>query len=141
MATTYGVNRTKIRAGGHQNIISPDEQGARVKWVHDSAEAAGVAKGSFIYMGGQIPAGAQILPESKIYHDNLGSNTAIAVGTSELGVELSASEATTAAGSVDLGADVDSFGTKLTAASDIIVTSSGSGALTGTLRLDLYYAV
>jgi len=141
MATVYGVNKTKNLAPSHQNVIDPSEQGARVRWITDSYEAAGVAKGSSIVLGGKIPQGAQILPESKIYHDALGSNSAIAVGTAEFGVELSASEATTSAGTVELGADVDSFGTKETGAVEIWVTSSGSGALTGTLRLDLYYAM
>lgn len=142
MATVYGVNKTKMNAGNHQNIISPDEQGARVRWMQDSYEAAGLVKGSSIVMGGKVPQGAQILPGSKVWHDALGGSSEIAVGTAELGVELSASEDTSSAGTVGLNdAGVDGFGTKLSSAVDIWVTVSGSGALTGTLRLDLYYAM
>lgn len=139
MATVYGVNYTKFNTPTPENKVQGNQYNAPVRWIHDSYEASAVAKGDFIYLG-KVPQGAFILPESRIYHDNLGSNSAIAVGTSELGVQLSASEATTAAGEVQLGGDVDSFGTATAAEVDIIVTASGSGALTGTLRLSLCYA-
>jgi hypothetical protein len=141
MATVYGVNATKNNAPNPQNIIDPSEQGGRVRWVHDSYEAVAVVKGSSVILGGVIPAGAQILPGSKVYHDALGSNSSLAVGTSILGVELSALEITTGAGTVELGADVDGFGTKLAANKNIWVTVTGTGAITGTIRLDLYYAM
>ena len=139
MATVYGVNYTKFNTPTPENKVQGNQYNAPVRWVHDSYEAAGVAKGDFIYLG-KVPEGCYILPESRIYHDNLGSNSAIAVGTSELGVDLSAEEATTAAGDVQLGGDVNSFGTATTAEVDIIVTASGAGALTGTIRLSLCYA-
>ena len=141
MATVYGVNATKINSPSHQNTLSPDEQGGRIRWIHDSYEAAGVAKGSFIYLGNKVPAGAQILPGSKLYHDALGANSELAVGTSELGVDLAASEVTTSAGTIEFNNTVDLFGTKGTAAKDIIVTISGAGAITGTVRLSLMYAM
>lgn len=141
MATVYGVNKTKMNTPNHQNIIDGNEQGARVRWVHDSYEASAVAQGSYIYLGGKVPAGAHILPGSALYHDALGSNSALAVGTSEGGVDLVASTATTSAGSISLAGTVDTFGTETSSASDVIVTVSGSGAITGTLRLHLLYAM
>ena len=140
MATVYGVNATKNNSPNHQNIIDSPQYGGRVRWMHDSYEAAAVAKGSSIVMGQKVPKGAYILPISKVYHDALGANSAIAIGTSELGADLSASEDTTAAGTVEIGNDVDSFGAALSSDSNIWVTASGTGALTGTLRLDLYYS-
>lgn len=140
MATVYGVNATKNNAPSHQNVLDPSEQGARVRWIHDKYEAVASAQGTSIVLGGKVPAGAQILPISAIYFDALGANSALAVGTTELGAELLASTATTSAGTAALGGTVDTFGTKLSSASNIWVTVSGSGAITGTLRLDLYYA-
>jgi hypothetical protein len=139
MATFYGVNYTKFNTPTPENKVQGNEYNAPVRFVHDSYECSATAKGSQIYLA-KVPKGALILPESRIYHDNLGANSALAVGIAEYGVELSASEATTAAGDIQLGGDVDSFGTALTANSDIIVTVSGTGAATGTIRLALYYA-
>jgi len=139
MTTYYSVNKTKNLAPSNSNILPAAENGSPVRFMHDSYEAAGVVKGSTIKMGGVIPKGAIIDPDSKLYHDALGSNSALAVGTAALGVELSASEATTSAGTLELGADVDSFGTPLTADSEIYVSVSGTGAITGTLRLALKY--
>jgi len=139
MADYYGVNYTKFNTPTPANKVNGSEYGSGVKWIHDSYEAAGVVKGSSIYIG-KVPQGVFILPESRIYHDALGGSSELAVGTAVAGVELSAAEDTSAAGDIQLGGDVDSFGTATTAETDIIVTVSGSGAITGTLRLSLCYA-
>jgi len=136
MGTYYGVNATKNLTPSPQNSLDPSEQGGRVRWIHDSYEAAAVS--GTIVMGGKVPQGAQILPFSKLYHDAMGSIT-IAVGTTVGGTELSAAEDVSSAGDVELGNDVDSFGTKLSSAANIYLTTNG--AATGTLRLSLAYSM
>ena len=139
MATVYGVNATKNNAPNHQNIIDPSEQTARVRWIHDSYEAAAVAIGSDIVLGGEIPAGAQILPGvSYVYHDALGSGN-ITVGTTVSGVDLAAAESVVGAGNVVLNDTVDLFGTKTTGKVNVHITPAVE--VTGTIRLSLAYAM
>jgi len=138
MANVYGVNYTKKMAPTPANQIDSAQYGGRVRWTYDSYECSSTAKGTVIYLA-TIPEGAHVLPESKLYHDALGANTALAIGTTADTVKWSDSEATTAAGNIELD-KIGVAGTAMTAATDLIVTVSGSGAATGTLELSLYVA-
>lgn len=137
MSTVYGVNATKNNTAGPRNAIDNPGYGGRVRWMHDSYECVATASGTDIILGQKIPKGAHILPESKIYHDALGSAN-ITVGTTAAGVDLSPAEDVSSAGTVELGNTVDLFGTALTGDSNIHVTPDA--ALTGTIRLSLLYS-
>ena len=141
MANVYGVNKTKNRAPNHQNIIEGPGYGGRVRWMHDSYEASATASGTVIYLGDVIPQGAMILPESRLFHDAMGSAN-VTVGTVIAGTTsadaLSAAEDVSSAGDVGLGDTVDKFGTALTGDAEVVVIPDA--AITGTLRLSLLYA-
>lgn len=138
MASVYGVNATKNNTPTHQNIIPGGEYGGRVRWMHDSYECAATASGTDIVLGGKIPKGAYILPQSKVYFDDLGTVT-VDIGLTAAGTELnSAVNMGAAAGSQELYGDAD-FGTALTAAAQIHLTPNAS--CTGTIRLSLMYAM
>ena len=139
MATYYGVNATKINSPSFQNMLGPDQQGARVRWITDSYECVATASGTDIVLGGKIPANAHILPGSALYHDDLGTANVV-VGTTVGGSDLAAStDVGSAAGAVALNYGVDLFGTKSTAAANVHVTPDA--ALTGTIRLSIIYAM
>jgi len=142
MATVYGVNATLINSPSHQNMLSPDEQGGRIHWIHDSYELATTASGTDIILGGKIPQSAQILPGSRLYFDDMGTaSETMSVGTSVSGVELaSAVDVGTAAGSVVLNNTVDLFGTKSTGFLNVHLTPHTAGTFSGTVRLSLLYA-
>jgi hypothetical protein len=142
MATVYGVNATLINSPSHQNMLSPDEQGGRIHWIHDSYECASTASGADIVLGGKVPQSAQILPGSRVYFDALGTaNETIAIGTTISGVDLAPNTTSvSSAGSVVLNNTVDLFGTKSSGFLNVHVTPKVSGTLTGTVRLSLLYA-
>jgi hypothetical protein len=141
MATVYGVNATKNLAPTHQTLIGGDENQARVRWMHDSYEAAALAAGSVLVLGNKVPAGAQILPGSLISFDAMGSNTQCTIGTTVSGVDLAAAAAMTSAGNIAINDLVDLYGTKSSSAKNIYVTATSSGAWTGTVRMSLMYAM
>lgn len=138
MANVYGVNYTKFNTPTPTNKVDGSEVNARVRWIHDKYEASAKAQGTVIYMA-KLPNGARVLPESRLYHDALGANSALSVGTVASPASLAASTATTSAGSIALGA-VDTFTSAVSTETAIVVTVSGTGAITGTIELSLYYA-
>jgi len=138
MATVYGVNATKINSPSFQNILGPDQQGARVRWIHDSYECVATASGTDIILGGKIPANAHVLPGSALYHDDLGAAN-VTVGTTAAGAELAASTDVNNTTTIPLNNTVDLFGTKSTAAANVHVTPDAQ--LDGTIRLSIAYAM
>lgn len=140
MADVYGVNYTKTQDPKPENMISGIDTYAPVRWVTDSYETVATASGTVIYLGYDLPAGAKIMPESKIFFDAQGANTEFKVGVYGDDDLLETSVVATSAGSAALGT-IDTFGTALSSAAPIIVTSIGSGAMTGTFRLSLYYSM
>lgn len=140
MATVYGVNATKNNAPCPQNVIDPSEQGARVRWIHDSYECSASPSGTDIVLGGEIPAGAQIIPGiSFLMGDDLGTGN-MTVGTSAGGTDLAAAfDAGSAAWQTALNHTVDLFGTKTTSKVQVHVTPLFTA--TGTIRLSLAYAM
>ena len=138
MATVYGVNATKNNSPSHQNVITGGQYGGRVHWMHDSYECSSTASGTDIVLGGKIPAGAYILPQSEIWFDDLGTIT-VNIGTSAGGTDLgSAVDMGSAAGSYKLYNSAN-FGTALTAASQIHLTPLASA--TGTIRESILYVM
>lgn len=141
MATVYGVNATLTNSPKHQNILPADINGSRLRWMTDSYECATTASGTDIVLGGKIPANAQILPGSKLYHDDLGTGT-MTIGTTVSGVDLAAdTNVGASAGSIVLNNTVDLFGTKTSAAVNVHCTPHFAGTATGTIRVSILYAM
>lgn len=143
MATVYGVNRTKNRAFGHQNIIKGNENHAPVRWMHDSYECSSTASGTVIELGQNVPAGAIILPASHVASDALGSSTAFTVGITSGGAELATVADSSNAAVTGLEQDAN-FGTELSSDVPIYInigSASAGSAATGTIRLSLLYAM
>ena len=152
MATVYGVNSTKVTAGGIENRLEKGCQDGRIKVMFDTYEASALADGSLIEMGGKLPVGAVIL-EVILHTDNLQNNTTIAVGDYEDAdryidaVDCGAAEVTkkigTTTGNIDgrlYRIDETYTGTTVGSGTDRqIVLTTGAGAATGTIKLAVIY--
>lgn len=133
MANKYGTTYTKTLTPTPANKVDATTWGGRVRYMYDTYEAAAVAQGDTIYLC-KLPKGAKVLPQSTLVYDALGSNSALAVGYGTTPAALLASTATTSAGSSNL------LSVSLASDADIFVTVSGTGAITGTVELNLLYA-
>ena len=153
MATVYGINSTKVTAGGISNRLAKGTQDGRVKVMTDTYEALALASGSLIEMGAKLPVGAIIL-EVILHTDNLQNNTTIAVGDYEDAdryidaVDCGAAEVTkkigTTTGNIDgrlYTIDETYTGTTVGTGSDRqIVLTTGAGEATGTIKLAVIYS-
>lgn len=133
MANVYGVNYTKTRTPTPANKIDAAGYGGRVRYYSDTYEADAAAQGTVVYLG-KAKKGEVVMPQSQLTYDALGANTALAVGYAGAPAALLASTATTSAGTSNLNK------VTLTEDVDIFATVSGSGAITGTVQLDLCLA-
>jgi len=142
MANYYGVNKTKTLTPTGENIVSAGDLGGRVRVMYDSYEAAGEAAGSIIYMGQKLPVGARVL-EVILAHDAVGSAT-IKVGDIDDDDRYIAASSVSSAGilGMDEAALVDGLGYEVDGDNDQdIILTTASAAITGTLKLIVYYVV
>lgn len=79
MTTYYGVNRTKILAGG-PTTQTPETLFGKVVYIYDKYTGAGEAAGSIIEMGPDLNKGQRII-DWAIDHAALGSGTTLKLGT------------------------------------------------------------
>ena len=133
MANVYGVNYTKTVTPTPANKIDAAGWGGRVRFLSDTYEAAAAAQGTKVYLG-KLPKGSVVLAQSNLTFDALGANSALAVGYEGAPAAFVASTATTSAGS-------EAFNkVALTDDVDVFATVSGSGAITGTVGVDILYS-
>jgi len=140
MSEVLGVQATKIAAGGIANQCAEGVQDARLKCIVDSYEASALATNSTITMGGTLPAGARI-QEVKLTADALTAGVFATVGDSDdadryITVTALTSISVTRINAVD-GADYV-IGTA-SGDNQVIVTTSGGTAATGTIKLAIFY--
>jgi hypothetical protein len=133
MANKYGTTYTKTLTPTPANKVDATTWGGRVRYMYDTYEASAVAQGDVVYLA-KLPKGAKVLPQSQLVYDALGSSSALAVGYGTTPAALLASTATTSAGSSNL------LSVSLDDDSDVFVTVSGSGAITGTVELHVLYS-
>jgi hypothetical protein len=138
MTELKGTNSTIADSPTPSTLLDPGKWGGRVRAQHDVYETSSTPQGDTIQIA-TVPKGALVMPQSSIAFDALGSNTALSVGTVASPAKYIASTATTSAGQLFFNL-VDGSGDQMTADTDIIITVSGSGAATGTIRSCVMYS-
>lgn len=138
MTALYNDTMTSVNAGTSGRNSVEAKWHSRVRVQAGDYEADAKPKGDTIAIG-QIPEGSMLLPESVVLFDALGANSALAVGTTASPALYKASTATTSAGSMNLDA-IGGANSPVSADTDILITVSGTGAITGTIKSVLVYA-
>lgn len=140
MATVYGVNATKAATPTPANDIAAGQQLANVRVVYDLYEAAALAAGSDIRLGGTIPAGHRIIG-MKLLTDALGSSTTLSIGDS--------ADADRYLAATDTSSAVNNDSILIGGAGYVIGTATGDNAViahltgaaaTGTIKLAMLVA-
>lgn len=142
MADYYGANATKSLTPTSGNILDPGVLGGKVRCMIDTYEAAAVGAGSTIQMGQSLPVGARIVGIS-LFFDALGSAT-ISVGDAASAARYIAATSVASAGAVDMaeGDKVDGMAYEITGTNDTeILLTTASAAITGTVKLIVFYVV
>ncbi len=143
MSAVKGVNQTKIETPTPANRLAKGLFDGRLKVTTDIYEAAALASGSTIKVGGLLPKGARI-KEIVLHTDNLQNNTTLAVGDSDTADRYIAATDHGAAALITriLAAQIAGrdyvIGTA-TGDNQIVITT-GSGEATGTIKIDIIYA-
>ena len=82
MATVKGVNKTLIDTQATADRVGKGLVDGRLKIMSDTYEAASIAIGTVIQMGGLLPLGAKV-HEQILMADALGGSVTLAVGDAE----------------------------------------------------------
>ncbi len=143
MSAVKGVNKTKIDLGTLGDRLDPGSHDGRVKVIVDTYEAAALASGSTISMGGKLQKGTKVL-DVILHTDNLTNSTQLAVGDAEVSdryitaTNHGSAETVTRLNNI-AGRDykVDESESS-TLDSQIIITTS-VGEATGTIKLVVLY--
>ncbi len=138
MASVKGVNFTKRTAEPVEKVIASQSHG-RLRVQYDSYEASSLASGSDISVA-KLPAGA-IVYDIVVQFDALGSAT-IAVGDSADADRYITATSVSSAGQMSMSQEgaIDGFGYENTAETDILLTT-GSAAITGTVKCAVFYSM
>ena len=138
MASVKGVNFTKRTAEPVEKVIASQSHG-RLRVQYDSYEASSLASGSDISVA-KLPAGA-IVYDIVVHFDALGSAT-IAVGDSADADRYITATSVSSAGQMSMSQEgaIDGFGYENTAETDILLTT-GSAAITGTVKCTVFYSM
>lgn len=131
------VNSVGYTLFAASRFVSKNMWNGRVIACLDSYEAAALADGSTISMF-RPPKGAKWTGVGKIWSDNLGNNTTLAVGiagaTTKFGAATNHGGGSAVKTELGLAADIDAVEYEFDGATDVIVTT-GTGAGTGTIKL------
>jgi hypothetical protein len=135
MSAVKGTHYTLYDAG---TLLDPGEWGGGILVSYDKYEASALTTGSTISMC-VIPAGARILPESRLMTDDLGTGVTIAVGDGDDTDEYLTATSVAAASNTTFNV-LDNLGEPITAAETMTLTTAG-GNITGTIKLWVYYTL
>lgn len=143
MSEVKGVNRTKMDTATPADRLTPGEFDGRVKVMIDSYEAAALANGSSIDVGGILPTGAKVL-EIVLTCDALGSSVTLAVGDDEDTSRYITATAMNTANKVTRINAIDgrSYPVDLTDTSNPdnqVVITVGGAAATGSIKIEIYF--
>jgi len=132
MATFYGVNETKARAGN--NFITGGQKGGKLRSYFDTYEAAAVAADSVLDFGALRNDGT--LVDFQVWSDNLGGTTATIDFKVDTTTVHSALDISGAAAYADMKAagSIDNVGLAVTAG-DRITAVTATDAITGTVKV------
>jgi len=142
MATVKGVNRTVADAVTAAHVLDPGLFGGNVKVQLDTYEAAAIASGTVIEVGGDLPKGARVI-NVMLVNDALGASVTLDVGDEEDPNRYISAYDGSAAGvkwgdladGIEYAVD-DTVPT--TPDSQVLVTTGGATA-TGTIKVAIFY--
>lgn len=140
MSEVFGVNQTKIDAGGVENQLEKGLRDGRLKVCYDEYEAAALATASTIEMCGELPEGA-VIYDIILMNDALSTVT-IAVGDSHTAARYISATSMAAAARTNLNTIGGSGYTIGTTAGDnqLLLTTAGVSAATGTIKVAVIYS-
>ena len=148
MATVYGVNRTKNRTPIGANMLNSGYNKGQVCFMYDTYEASALAAASVIELCDKLPKGS-VLTRIVILTDNLGGSATVDVGDVAdddrygSAVDISGAALTTVIPETAAGADIAVWPYEVGAATgdDQFALTVNTSAVTGTIKVGLYYAV
>lgn len=143
MSTLKGVNRTILDAATIDHTLRPGLSSGVVRVMTDTYEGSAAAVADVIEMGGEIPTGATILMVVLSW-DNLGASITLDVGDLEDPNRYISAEDVSAAGSKIVAlTDGIQYQVDMTTAAtpdnQVTLLVGGSGTLSGTVKLQVYY--
>lgn len=141
MSAVKGVNKTLVDAGGVAKIAQGNTD-ARVKVMFDTYEASALATSSTISMGSTLPTGAVIIG-MKLAYDALSTVTLSVGDSADADRYIDDFDSANTAGNTD-AILVDGLGYVVGTASgdnQILITTTGVSAATGTIKLAVFYTV
>jgi hypothetical protein len=142
MSSVKGANRTIADDTSVDHTLDPGLFGGNVKVMADTYEAAALASGSDIEMGGDLPVGARVLG-GILYYDALGGSVTLDVGDAEdPNRYLDAVDASSAGSTVfnlPDGAVYEVDETDEDNTDRQVVITTGGASATGTIKLVLFY--
>ena len=140
MADYKGVNYTKSETPTAPNIMDGREMDAVVKMHTETYEASAVAQNKTMALFKDLTDGLNVVG-GIVYFDALGSNSSISIGDSNDADRYLTTTTTTSAGSAIFNA-VNGINYKLgtnDGDNTMLLTAVGSGALSGTIKVVLFY--
>ena len=139
MASVKGVNFTNITADPIVNADSGEWSG-KLRVQYDTYEASSLASGSDISVA-RLPKGAKVY-DIVVHFDALGGSSTISVGDSGAAARYIAATSVSSAGQMSMSQEgaIDGVGYEQTAETDILLTT-GSAAITGTIKCAVFYTV
>ena len=139
MATLYGVNVTKIIAGGSgDNIVAGGQIKVTTKVFQDSYEAVAGQIADVIEIC-RLPAD-QTIVDIKIYFDALGGGSTLAIGDANTADLYISATSTASAGSASLDNIAgQSYVTGTNDDDTTIIATIAGGAITGTIKSVVTY--
>ena len=148
MATVYGVNKTKYNTPIGENIVDSGVNKGQVCFMYDTYEASALAAASVIQMCDKLPKGS-VLTRIVILTDNLTGTATIDVGDVAdddryaSAVDISGAALTTIIPETAAGADIAVWPYEVGQATgdDQFALTVNTSAITGTIKVGLYYAV
>lgn len=137
MSTVKSVGYTQYDSN---KFVTRKNWGVPLSFYYDEYEAVALASGSTIYMF--VPKnGERYAGKGQLAWDDLGTNNTLAVGIAGATEKfLAATDAATAADKADLDAGasaIDALGYQFDGATPVIITTGGSQAATGSIKLGL----
>jgi hypothetical protein len=141
MAAVKGVNATLIATGGESKILQGMVD-SKIKCFVDTYEAAALATSSTIAMGPTLPTGARVI-SYQLAFDAL-STVSLSLGDSNSAVRYLASVDTANTAGIKNDILIDGLNYIIGTASgdnQILVSTTGVSAATGTIKLAVFYVI
>ena len=137
-ADVRGTYNTKVNSPTPENIVDAIAVGGNVKMHYDEYEAASLASGQKIAVGGNLPVGARMVG-GYIVHDALKTGVTLKCGDAGDDNRYLVAAAAATAGTLELRA-IAGMGYEITGTDDTeVLIEVGGAAATGTIKIVQFY--